>query len=166
MPAERCDECGFDSEDWSDEAALGAISRLPVGWGEAVVGLQPDELQRRAIPEMWSIAEYTDHVREVLFGMRFLLDSALDQPGVDLGKAPEPAFAPTPAPIDMTLALTGIEREAEALRDRLDELAEASWKSTALIDGNEVDVHWICRHAVHDASHHLGDVKRIRKALG
>ena len=26
---------------------------------------------------MWSIAEYADHVREVLFGMRFVLDTAL-----------------------------------------------------------------------------------------
>jgi len=33
---------------------------------------------------MWSIAEYADHVRRVLFGMRFLLDTAVTQPGTVL----------------------------------------------------------------------------------
>ena len=163
--AERCEECGFDGEAWSDEAALDAIGRLPVEWYEAVAGLEADELQRRPIPEMWSIAEYTDHVREVLFAMRFLLDSAVDQPGVNLGEAPEPEFAPTPRAIDVPSALGGIEREATALRDRLGELAETAWRSTAIVGSDEVDAHWICRHAVHDATHHLADVRRLRQAL-
>jgi hypothetical protein len=166
MPVERCEECGFDSEDWSDEAALEGIGQLPVQWREAVAGLQAHELQRRPIPEMWSIAEYTDHVREVLFAMRFMLDSALNQPEVNLGEAPEPEFAPTPRVIDVPLALSGLEREARALRDRLGELTEASWGWTAIIGADEVDAHWVCRHAVHDASHHLGDVRRLREALG
>lgn len=166
MPAERCEECRFDSEEWSDEAAMDAIGQLHVGWHEAVAGLQTDELERRLFPEMWSIAEYADHVREVLFAMRFVLDSALDQPGVDLGEAPEPEFAPTPRDIDVPSALIGIEREAKALRDRLGALAESSWKSTAIIGADEVDARWICRHAVHDASHHLGDVRKLRQAIG
>jgi hypothetical protein len=43
---------------------------------------------------MWSIAEYVDHVREVLFGMRFLLDTAVHDPGTDLAEPPEPSFEP------------------------------------------------------------------------
>jgi DinB superfamily len=166
MAVERCEECGFVGEDWSDDAALEEISRLPVRWYQAVAGLKAGELLHRPIPEMWSIGEYADHVREVLFAMRFVLDSALEQPGVDLGEAPEPEFAPTPRLIDVALALTGIEREARALRARLGELPETSWRSTAVIGADEVDAHWICRHAVHDASHHLGDVRRLRSALG
>lgn len=162
---ERCDECGFDGEDWSNEAALDAIGRLPVQWNEAIAGLEADELQRRPIPEMWSIAEYTDHVREVLFAMRFVLDSAVDQPGVHLEEPPESEFAPTPRIVDMPSALSGVEREATALRDRLRELTDAAWRSTAVVGADEVDVRWICRHAVHDVSHHLDDVRRLRRAL-
>jgi len=165
MPVERCAECGFDSAGWSDEAAVEAIGQLPAQWVDAVAGLGSDEVQRRVIPEMWSIAEYTDHVREVLFGMRFVLDSAVDQPGIDLGDAPEPEFAAEPRAIDIGAALSGIDREARALRDRLAELLESSWSSTAMVGGAEVDAHWLCRHAVHDATHHLGDVSRLRKAL-
>jgi hypothetical protein len=34
-----------------------------------------------------------------------------------------------------------------------------------MLDGTDVDLHWIVRHAVHDASHHLLDVKRLRDDL-
>ena len=51
--------------------------RLPAQWQRAVSEVDPDQLCDRPIPEMWSIAEYADHVREVLFAMRFLLDTQL-----------------------------------------------------------------------------------------
>ncbi|HEV2361786.1 MAG TPA: DinB family protein [Acidimicrobiales bacterium] len=166
MTAERCEKCGFDSEAWSDQAALDAIGQLPAAWHEVVAGLETDELQRRPIPDMWSIAEYTDHLREVLFSMRFVLDSAVDQPGVDLGQAPEPVFAANPRVIDLSLALAGIDAEAKALRDRLADLPESDWASSAIVGADAVDAHWVCRHAVHDGTHHLGDVRRLREALG
>jgi len=148
-----------------DEASLDAIGRLPTQWADAVATLASDAVQRRPIAEMWSIAEYTDHVREVLFGMRFVLDSAVAQPGIDLGDAPEPELAPVPRANEISAALAGIDREANALRDRLGELAEPAWSLAATVAGDEVDAHWICRHAVHDGTHHLQDVDRLRRAL-
>jgi hypothetical protein len=165
MPIERCDACGFDGHLWSGEATIEAIRLLPDRWVEAVAGLGSDALRSRPIPEMWSIAEYGDHVREVLVGMHFLLDSAVAQPGIDLGNAPASTFSATPRAIDVSTALTGIRREAAGLADRLVELPESSWSSTATVDGNDVDAHWICRHALHDATHHLADIDRLRQAL-
>jgi hypothetical protein len=114
---------------------------------------------------MWSIAEYADHVREVLFSMRFLLDTAIAQPGADLGEAPEPPFEREPRVIDVDSVLAGIDREATSLRGRLSELSPSAWSSKVIVDGNEVDPHWIVRHAVHDATHHLLDVERLRREL-
>jgi hypothetical protein len=165
MSTERCDECGFNSEAWTDDAAIEAISQLGTRWAEAIAGLPSEALQRCPLSDMWSIAEYTDHVREVLFGMRFVLDSALANPGIDLGAAPEPEFTTVPRLIDPQTALEGVTREARALRNRLRELPKGSWSATVIIGADEVDVHWICRHAVHDADHHLGDVRRLRSAL-
>ena len=88
VSVERCEECGFDSDDWSDASAIAAIQRLPERWTTAVAGLTSSDQLWRPVPQMWSIAEYADHVREVLFGMRFLLDTAISQPGTDLGEAP------------------------------------------------------------------------------
>jgi hypothetical protein len=165
MRAERCDECGFDSDAWTDAAATEALGLLGTQWAEAISGLEPEQLQTRPIADRWSIAEYMDHVREVLFGMRFLLDSAINDPGIDLGTAPEPAFTPTPRLIDIPAALEGVAREASSLQDGLRGIPPEAWTATARFDDGEVDAHWICRHAIHDATHHLGDVRRLRAAL-
>lgn len=97
MNVERCGECGFDSEDWSDASAIAAIQELPLQWNEAVAGLTPVDQLRRPIHEMRSIGEYADHVREVLFGMRLLLDSAISHPGTNLGESPPAQFNSTSA---------------------------------------------------------------------
>jgi hypothetical protein len=166
VPAERCEECGFDGEDWSDAAALEAIDALPGQFRDAVSGIGSDLLQRRSSPDTWSIAEYVDHVREVLFAMRYVLDSALEKPGIDLGEPVEPPFSSTAREIDIDQALSGLADEANALGARLSELPEESWAVTASIGGESVDAHWVCRHVVHDATHHLGDIRRLRDNIG
>jgi DinB family protein len=165
MSVERCGECGFDSDDWSDARAIAAIQRLPFQWTEAVAGLTTSDRLRRPIRQMWSIAEYADHVREVLFGMRFLLDTAISQPGTDLGESPPPHFAPQPRQIDEEAALDGIDNEASSLSQQLSGLSSDDWFLSVTFDGTSVDPHWIARHIVHDATHHLLDVARLRAAL-
>jgi S-DNA-T family DNA segregation ATPase FtsK/SpoIIIE len=165
MQTERCDACGFDGDAWSDQAAVDEVARLGDRWVGAVADLAREDLRRRPIAHMWSIAEYADHVREVLFSLRFVLDSAVKDPGVDLGEAPTPEFTADPKMVDMYAALSGIEREATLLATRLRALPPDSWEATAFLDGDPVDAHWLCRHAVHDATHHLGDVTRLRASL-
>jgi hypothetical protein len=70
---------------------------------------------------MWSIAEYADHVREVLFGMRFLLETAISQPRTDLGVSPESPFHAEPRQIEVKRALDGIARESTTLRVSISE---------------------------------------------
>ena len=113
VPTERCPQCGFDGEQWTDDDAVAAIATLPDRWRTAVAGLSPDQLHSRPIGGMWSIGEYIDHVREVLFGMRFLLDTALTQPGTNLGVPPEPQFDPVARVVDIELALAGVAAEAQ-----------------------------------------------------
>jgi hypothetical protein len=164
-PVETCDECGFDGRGWTDADAVNTIAGLPGRYSHAVAGLPDADLQRRPIPTMWSIAEYVDHVREVLFGMRFLLEVALADPGTDLGDAPVPAFEPEPRVVDVDAALAGLTAEADRLGRALAATPANAWTSQVIVDGDELDVHWIARHAVHDPTHHLGDVARLRAAL-
>jgi hypothetical protein len=95
----------------------------------------------------------------------FILDSALTQPGVDLGEAPEPRFDPVPRAIGLDAALDGLEREAMSLGSLLPVVREHSWDLKVRVGEDEVDARWICRHAVHDAAHHLMDVERVRSVL-
>ena len=165
MSIERCGECGFDSDDWSDAGAIAAIQRLPLQWTAAVGELTSSDQLRRPVHQMWSIAEYADHVRGVLFAMRFLLDTAISQPGTDLGDPPLPQFASEPRQIDVEAALGGIHDEARSFSQQLAGLSSHDWSLTVIIDGASVDPHWIARHAVHDATHHLLDIGRLRSAL-
>jgi hypothetical protein len=64
VPIERCSGCGFDAETWSDEGAIDAIAALPPRWAQALAGLTDEQLGRRPIADMWSVAEYADHVRD------------------------------------------------------------------------------------------------------
>jgi DinB superfamily len=162
---ERCDECGFNGEEWSDAAAISAIEVLPTRFASAVAGLNSDDLFRRPVDGQWSIAEYADHVREVLFGMRFLLDVAVTQPGTDLGESPSSPFEPESRRIDIDAAMVGIEREVTTLVTTFSELSPNEWRSIVTLDGADIDAHWIVRHAVHDSTHHLLDLERLRLAL-
>lgn len=164
-PPEVCTECGFDGDDWTDDDAVAAINELRARWPKAIDGVTATDLRRRPIPSMWSIAEYTDHVREVLFGMRFLVDTALSAPGTDLGDPPAPRFDPEPRDVDIDGALTGLSAEAEQLGDALSAARPSDWQSTVIVGDQSHDLHWIARHAVHDATHHLRDVERLHAAL-
>ena len=165
MVVEQCRQCGFDGTDWSDVEAIAVIAQLPARCTAAIDGLADPALQRRPIPDSWSIAEYIDHVRETTFGMRFILATALEAPGTDLGEPPASRFDPAPRGVDVPAALDGLRAEAQQLHDQLRELAESSWDSTVVVGGEVVDVHWIARHAVHDATHHLSDIEQLRVRL-
>lgn len=165
MPVERCSECGFDGSRWSDAGAREQLAELPGLWAQAISGVDPADLRWRPINGTWSIAEYTDHVRETTFGMRFVLAMALTDPGVDLGEPPEPRFDPEPRQLEAAGALAAFREEVEGLVGELTGLGDESWASGVIIGGDEVDVHWMVRHALHDITHHLGDVGRLRDAL-
>jgi hypothetical protein len=166
MTVERCSECGFDGGRWTDTQALTRLAELPALWLQAIEGISPTDLLRRPIPDMWSIAEYTDHVRETTFGMRFVLEMALTQPGIDLGAALEPRFDPQPRPIDILQSLATFEQEVMQLVEKLAATESDRWSSHATVGNEDVDVHWIVRHAVHDVTHHLGDVETLRASVG
>jgi hypothetical protein len=65
----------------------------------------------------------------------------------------------------MASSLSGFESEMTQLCERLAALPHERWDGTCTIGGQRVDVHWTARHIVHDATHHLGDVDRLRTAL-
>ena len=90
---------------------------------------------RRPTAQMWSIAEYTDHVRETVFGMRFLLDIALADPGLDLGEPPQPVFEPDAREIDVEASLAGFDHEVFELCSALAGLPAQSWRLSVVVGG-------------------------------
>lgn len=165
MPIEYCQVCGFDGSAYTDHEAIEAVRTLPDSWTDAIKEVDPDDLQCRPIDGMWSIAEYSDHIRETAFSMRFVLDTILTSPGTTLGELPEPRFDPQPRLIDSERALSLFSSEIAQLIDALRMIAPEQWDATCTIGSDTVDIHWIARHIVHDVTHHLADVARLRGAL-
>ena len=97
--------------------------------------------------------------------MRFLLDVAVGQSGTDLGASPEPRFEPEARAVDVDATLARIDEEVTLLGVSFAALAPDAWASMVVLDGEEIDPHWIARHAVHDPTHHLLDIERLRNAL-
>jgi DinB superfamily len=158
---ERCQQCGFDGSKWDIATALKTLEAIPDTWAMLVNGLSFSDLQKRPDTSTWSIAEYTDHVCETTFGMRFLIDVAIDMPDLYLGTRPSPRLDETARAIDTNQVLKQFRSEVALLVNRAASLRPDQWNAVVEIDDTEVDVLWIIRHAVHDLSHHVGDIGRI-----
>ncbi len=165
MEPERCDECGFDGGSWDDAGAVDEVADLPARWAVAIADLTAEQLGRRPFDDVWSISEYTDHVRETTYGMRFLIGLGIDQPGIDVGSPPDQPCGAQAKDVDVRAALRGFGSEVEQLVERFRGLSTADWSAWVVIGGDRWDAAWIIRHLLHDVTHHLGDVARLRAAM-
>jgi len=165
-PREHCAQCGFDSDLYNRSDTITSQTVIPAVLRAAIEGLDGDVLRRRPDDSTWSIAEYIDHVREIAFGNRFAIESALAEPGINLGEPPAGGLTAGLKDVDVTAALAGVEKEYGAMRELLESLDDEQWQATATVSGDELPVGWFARHVVHDGLHHLEDIGRIRHGFG
>lgn len=90
MTREQCVQCGFDSDVYDRADTISSQPIIHLLLRASIEGLPSDVLQQRPAADTWSIAEYIDHVREVAFGNRFAIETALNESGADLGEPPSP----------------------------------------------------------------------------
>jgi MOSC domain-containing protein YiiM len=167
MPVDRCDECHFDGSRWTDQDVLTTLRVARELWAGHLEGADDRVLRTRPDASTWSIAEYTHHLPDTLWAMRFLTEVTRESPGRDLGQVEAPAFDGEAAEVDVDAELQRMADEAFALGDALSAVPTEEWsRSTVVLSGDEVDLGWIGRHALHDLTHHLHDISRIRVALG
>ena len=146
-PIERCDACGFDATEWDvrdTRNTLKNLATLPQIW----IGHLDDEVANtRTAPDRWSIAEYVDHLREVAFGMRMVVEVALDEPGKDLGPQLEPPDPGEPRDLDLDAALRGLAAEASALHGVLLAAGDDAWEQAVTIGERPHSIGWADRQA-------------------
>ncbi len=107
MVAERCDECRFDGARWTDQDVLTTLGVLGELWDGYLEGAAGRVLHTRPKPDQWSIAEYTGHLAETLWAMRFLVAVAREAAGRDLGEVHGRPFDPEPSEVDLEAARPG-----------------------------------------------------------
>jgi hypothetical protein len=89
---ERCEQCGFDGQAYTDDALLTALGELGPRW-RALLATAGDHLRTRPAPPVWSALEYAAHSRDVtaVHGMGVEYALSVDEPHVD--EIPESAMA-------------------------------------------------------------------------
>ncbi|MGI9601264.1 MAG: MOSC domain-containing protein [Acidimicrobiales bacterium] len=163
---EQCDQCGFDSTGWTRQDLTHAFSYIAARAVYTMEDLDSAAVATRPDPETWSMLEYLDHVRDVVWGHRFIVDIARQQPDIDLGTPDSPEFAPEPADLDRRAVVDALVTECLAFEAQLEGLVDDDWDRTVTIGGGPVSVNGAVAHAMHDATHHMHDLGRIRVALG
>ena len=165
-PLDRCNSCGFDSAEWDDADSANTIALAADLLRLWSAPLDNPSANTRPRPTTWSVAEYADHVREVLFGMRFLVEQSREEPGTDLGAMPRPGEAGPQRTLEFVPTVAEVAKEAKALSRLLIKMDADEWSGGVVLDGSLHTARWASRHAVHDLWHHLIDVAGIRTELG
>jgi MOSC domain-containing protein YiiM len=166
QPLDQCEQCGFDGSEWNDQDTIKTIQHAPGLLELWAAALAADLHNTRPEPAVWSVAEYADHIRETLFGMRFIIDLALSDPVADLGPVPPPSEPGDHRSLNFAASVEAVRTESEALQQTLNRLTADEWSRAVVLDGKQHTTTWASRHAVHDLWHHLTDIARIVTSLG
>jgi MOSC domain-containing protein YiiM len=165
---ERCDECQFDSADWTTHDLVGTITALGPWWRETVRWLNPDVLSVRPAPLRWSALEYAIHSRDLTGLLGQLFHAVLTVEDLELSSQPPAvARAGDPQPVeDVAGVIDELDNNANRFGRRAAKVKDEGWRRTLRLDGETVDAADVLAHAVHDATHHLMDVGRGLHRLG
>jgi len=165
-PREQCSQCGFDSDLYDRADTISSQRIIAPVLSSAIEAVPQDTLRRRPNGHSWSIAEHIDHVGAAAFGNQFVVESALADPGIDLGEPPTTNITTKPATVDTAAALQAVGAEYEALGALLGALDEADWATPVTVTGETKSIEWFARHGLHTGLHHLADIGRIRHGFG
>ncbi len=159
-------ECGFRY----DDVAVAAIpDRLlhPVHELCAEVAAAPDALRRRRPePAVWSPVEYCCHLRDVLVTQRERVVRALveDRPTLVPMHRDERAGLTRYAEEDPAQVLAQLGVAADMAAWTFASLDGSQWLRDCVYNYPEPAARglaWVGRHTVHEAVHHLADIRRI-----
>jgi hypothetical protein len=157
-----CAECGF-RYDLDDAPAAAADIRRLAGEVAAVLRTPDLDLATRRRPELWSPLEYGCHLRDVLFVQRERVLRARRDSGfvcTTMGRdirVEHEGYAEQD-PTDVARQLTDAAALFGNVLDRLGD----DWENTMVYswpEPHEASLRWVAVHTVHEARHHLQDMR-------
>lgn len=164
MDEERCEECGFV---YHLDHAAAAVRVTPALAGEMaqLLGTEGADVRSRRKPEVWSPLEYACHLRDVLLVQRERVLTArrvdrLEITSMGREERVEHDGYETQDPEDVARQLTDA---AQLFARVLARLGDADWERVVLYpvpDPTPRTLAWVAVHTVHEARHHLMDVRR------
>ena len=158
-----CDVCALVYPEITIDDAVGVIVGLP-GAVRAVVSAIPPEACRAQGRQVWSVAEYLCHLRDVYISYTIRLHRirAEDRPAL------EPMFNDLRARrfrynhCDINATLDELSAAAEGFCEQIARTEEGDWDRIATrLPGEDRTARWLVRQAMHEGIHHLGDIRRV-----
>lgn len=162
--AHTCEVCALVYSDVTVGDAVSAIGGLPVAVREAVCAIPAEALRRRPSSQVWSIAEYVCHLRDVYmtFTVRLYRTRTEDRPVL------EPMFNDLRArrfrynDSDVAATLGELAAATAGFCEEIALVGEQDWDRVATrLPGEQRTARWLVRQAAHEGIHHLGDIRRI-----
>ena len=123
-------------------------------------------VRRRPAPAVWSALEYGGHLRDVLLVQRerVLLALVVDEPDVAPMHRDERVLLAGYNDDEPGVVAAELVMAAELFARLIDRLDGAQLARPALFHypvTARVDLGWVARHTLHEAIHHLADVRRV-----
>lgn len=161
---ERCDECGF-TYDLDEAPAAGAAIVAAASELATVLNQAGADVRGRPRPDVWSPLEYTCHVRDVLLVQRerVLAARRTDRPSFEPMGRDERVDHDGYAEQDPAAVSRQLGDAALLFDDVLARLGPGDWDRTVMYNfprRSERSLRWVAVHTVHEARHHLLDVRR------
>jgi len=158
-----CPACGFSYAAGGMDDALLAVRAGVAALRDRLAGAGA-ELRRRPAEGGWSAVEYLAHVRDVLVTSSLRLhrviheDRPVLEPMYNDWRADRLHYADEDAP-----ALLGqLERAADALAEEVASARDGAWTRTGgRYPDEQRPATWFVRHAAHEVTHHLQDVRTL-----
>jgi S-DNA-T family DNA segregation ATPase FtsK/SpoIIIE len=162
----RCGECGYNDQELSRAAAMGAIRALAGEHEEILTTVPAPRLRAHQRPGSWSALEYGCHVRDVLRFQRERVELAqeADNPVFVSMRRDERAVSERYNDQDPRLAGAALTARAGDLTLVLSRLPGSGWLRTGLYPWPVPEfrsVEWVARRTAHELAHHLFDVRRL-----
>lgn len=158
--------CAARGMSYSDTRTEDAIAGLPDAVREALSAIPPGARRSRPGPDVWSVAEYLCHLRDVYvsFTIRLYRVRAEHQPSL------EPMFNDLRArrfrynDCDVDATLDELAAAVVGFRDEVARVKDHDWDRTATrLQGEQRTARWFVRQAMHEGVHHLGDILKNRR---
>lgn len=161
-----CTVCDFVFADLAVADVPERVRSFGPRYGAALAGIDGDSVRRRPAADVWSALEYAGHVRDVLLVQRdrFLLALNTDGPSFVPMYRDERVSTAGYAADDPQTVIAEIGFAANLLARLLDRLSDDQRARTCVYNyptPTEVDLAWMARHTVHEAEHHLKDIKDV-----
>ena len=159
-----CDSCSVVYPDTQINDAVAVIAGLPGAVQEAVGAIPPALRRLRPAPDVWSVAEYLCHLRDVYvsFTIRLYRVRTEQRPAL------EPMFNDLRArrfrynDCDIEATLDELAAAAAGFRDEVARTGKDDWDRLATrLPGEQRTARWLVRQAMHEGVHHLADIRRI-----